>query len=90
MLNPRRKKLSTYVLILVIGLLLGGLLGELVANVLPVGVVKDFFVTSVGGRLGPVSLDLVVLSVTGGIAVQLNVMSVVGLLIAVYLFRVFL
>jgi uncharacterized membrane protein YeaQ/YmgE (transglycosylase-associated protein family) len=89
-LNHRRKKLSAYVLILVLGLLLGGLLGELVANVLPVGVVKDFFVTTVGGRLGPATLDLVVLSLTGGIAVQLNVMSVVGLLIAVYLFRVFL
>jgi hypothetical protein len=89
-LIQRRKKLVTYVVILVFGLLLGGLLGELISSVLPGGVVKDFFITTVGGRLGPATLDLIVLSLTAGIAVKLNVMSLIGLLIAAYLFRVFL
>jgi Sec-independent protein secretion pathway component TatC len=90
LLIHRRKKLITYIVVLVFGLLLGGLLGELVSSLLPEGVVKDFFVTTVGGRLGPGSLDLIVLSLTAGIAVKLNVMSLIGLLIAAYLFRVFL
>ncbi len=86
----RRKKLATYVIVLVIGLLLGGLLGELISNLLPEGVVKDFFVTTVGGRAGPGTLDLIVLSLTAGIAIKLNMMSLIGILIAAYLFRVFL
>ena len=86
----RRKKLFTYVAILVFGLLLGGLLGELVSSLLPEGVVKDFFVTTVGGRLGPSTLDLIVLSLTAGVAIKLNVMRLIGFLIAAYLFRVFL
>ena len=86
----RRKKLVTYVVILVFGLLLGGLLGELISTLLPAGVVKDFFVTTVGGRLGPATLDLIVLTFTAGVAVKLNVMSLIGLLVAAYLFRVFL
>ncbi len=85
-----RKKIATYIVILVFGLLLGGLLGELVGTVLPDGVVKDFFVTTVGGRFGPATLDLMVLSLTGGVAIKLNVMSLVGLLTAAYLFRAFL
>ena len=85
-----RKKIVTYIVILILGLLLGGLLGELVTTLLPEGVVKDFFITTVGGRFGPGTLDLIVLSLTGGVAIKLNVMSLVGLLTAAYLFRVFL
>jgi hypothetical protein len=86
----RRKKLATYAVVLIIGLLLGGLLGELVSSILPEGVVKDFFVTSVEGQAGPATLNLIVLGLTAGIAIKLNVMSLIGILIAAYLFRVFL
>jgi len=89
-LNHHRKKIGTYIVVLVFGLLLGGLLGEAATTLLPEGVVKDFFITTVGGRMGPVSLDLIVLSFSLGVAIKLNVMSLIGLLVAAYLFRVFL
>jgi Sec-independent protein secretion pathway component TatC len=75
---------------MIFGLMLGGFLGELFSNILPEGVVKDFFVSAISERLGPGTLDLVVLSLTAGIAIQVNVMSIIGLFIAIYLFRAFL
>jgi hypothetical protein len=97
-LTYRRKKLGTYIAVLVAGLILGGLLGELIAVLpIPEGVVKDFFtatvnpsVGAVGGPGDPGTLDLIVLRLSAGMAVRLNVMSLVGLLIAAYLFREFL
>ena len=76
---------------MVIGMLVGGYLGEILSTIMPDGVAKDFFLTSVVGKFGPVSLNLLIVALTvGPLVVKINLISVLGLLIAYYLFRSFI
>ena len=50
-----RKNFRVYSIVLTMGLLVGSLVGELLARWLPAGVARDFFTTSVAGAFGPVA-----------------------------------
>lgn len=75
------------VLTVLLGMILGSAVGSALEHVLPDGVVKRFLVESVGWGLEPRTLDLVVVTLTLGFSVSLNVMGVLGVVLAVYLFR---
>ncbi len=86
-----RKRLSVYLLVLIIGMLIGGYFGEVLATVMPDGVAKDFFLTSVVGNFGPVSVDLLIVALTlGPLMMKVNLVSIIGLFVAYYLFRSFI
>jgi hypothetical protein len=86
-----RRRFSVYLLVLIIGMLIGGYLGEVLATFMPDGVAKDFFLTSVVGNFGPVSVDLLIVALTlGPLMVKVNLVSVLGLFVAYYLFRSFI
>lgn len=86
-----RKRLSVYLLVLIIGMLIGGYFGEVLATFMPDGVAKDFFLTSVVGNFGPVSADLLIVALTlGPLMVKVNLVSIIGLFVAYYLFRSFI
>jgi hypothetical protein len=85
-----RRNLKVYTLVLTGGLLVGSFIGELLARFLPAGVARDFFTTSVVGRLGPLSLDLVAVGLTlGPLTLYVNIISLVGIALAAYLYRAF-
>ena len=85
-----RKNLKVYTAVLTGGLLVGSFVGELLARFLPAGVARDFFTTSVVGRLGPISLDLVAVGLTlGPLTLYVNIISLVGIALAAYLYRAF-
>lgn len=85
-----RKNLKLYTIVLTLGLLVGSFLGELLARFLPAGVARDFFTTSVAGAFGPISIDLIAVGLTlGPLTIYVNVMSLVGVAIAAYLYRAF-
>lgn len=85
-----RRNLKLYTLVLTGGLLAGSFLAELLARFLPAGVARDFFTTSVAGAFGPVSLDLIAIGLTlGPLTLYVNLMSLVGVALAAYLYRVF-
>ncbi|MFN2383331.1 MAG: DUF4321 domain-containing protein [Gemmatimonadota bacterium] len=85
-----RKNVKIYSIVLTLGLLTGSFVGELLARFLPAGVARDFFTTSVAGAFGPVSLDLVAVGLTlGPLTLYVNLMSLVGLALAAYLYRAF-
>jgi hypothetical protein len=85
-----RKNLTVYTLVLTGGLLVGSFIGELLARFLPAGVARDFFTTSVVGHLGPISLDLVAVGLTlGPLTLYVNIISLVGIALAAYLYRAF-
>jgi Domain of unknown function (DUF4321) len=85
-----RKSFRNYLTVLTLGLLLGSLLGEVMARYLPEGVAKSFFTNSVTGQFGPVSLDLIAIGITlGPLSIAVNIMSVVGVVLAAYLLRSF-
>lgn len=85
-----RKNLKVYTIVLTGGLLVGSFVGELLARYLPAGVARDFFTTSVVGHLGPISLDLVAVGLTlGPLTLYVNIISLVGIALAAYLYRAF-
>ena len=80
---------------LFIGAAIGGVVGNLFAWILPQGVVKDFFLTSVsldigglaGNEIGVIILDLKILTLKFGLAVNFNFTSVIGIATAYYILR---
>lgn len=83
----RQKAGWTLVLTVLLGMILGSAVGSALEHMLPDGVVKRFLVESVGWGVDPGTLDLVVVTLTFGFSVSLNVMGVLGVVLAVYLFR---
>ena len=72
------------VLFLLSGLVLGGLLGDLAANV------DWLWWLSFGEKFGlqdPVTLDLSVLTITFGLKIRINIGSIIGVLAAVFAYR---
>jgi hypothetical protein len=85
-----RKSFRNYLAVLTVGLLVGSFVGEVLARYLPEGVAKSFFTNSVTGHFGPVSVDLIAIGITlGPLSIAVNIMTVVGVVLAAYLFRSF-
>jgi hypothetical protein len=79
--GPRRP--GFHLGVLLAGFIVGGFLGALFRRYLPESVARDFFTTAVTPTVGPVSVDLLVLSFTlGPIGFNVSLMSLVGVLIA--------
>ncbi len=77
---------STLILILFIlcGIVLGGLIGELAASV------EWLSGLSYGQEFGlstPVNLDLQVINITFGLMFKINIASILGIVIAIFLYR---
>jgi len=83
----RQKRIRILIVMVVFGMILGTALGEAIAVLLPEGVVKEFFLRSVVSSIGPGTLNLVAFSVTFGMSFKVNVMAVLGMILAAYLFR---
>jgi hypothetical protein len=83
----RKKSLGWVLIIILLGALLGTTLGEVLALILPEGVVKEFFLRSAQFGVGPVTLNLVIFTLTLGFSIKLNAISVLGIGIAAYLLR---
>ena len=82
--------LGLVVLAVVVGLVLGSLLGELVADLVGPGALRDVLVRGPSvGITPPATLDLRLLSVTFGIVFKVNVVGILGILVALLLVRRF-
>ena len=82
-----RKPTGQILLVIIIGAMLGTLLGELIGLILPAGVVQDFFLKSASFGAGPTTFDVKLLSLTIGFTIKLNIVGVIGIAVALYLFR---
>jgi hypothetical protein len=83
-----RKKSAVFVVfIIIIGALMGTAIGEVIGILVPQGVVQDFFLKSATASLGPGTLDIILFTITLGFSVKLNVVGVIGILIAAYALR---
>jgi hypothetical protein len=75
-------------LVLVVGLVVGSLLGELFGSLLPAGRIQDLFTR--GPTIGltpPATLDLHFLAITFGLGLKVNLVGVVGIVIATVTLR---
>jgi len=92
-----KRSIFLIILILFVGAMVGTLIGELFGWILPEGVVKDFFLTSVsfdlgglvGNESGVIVLDLILLTIKFGISIKLNFTSIIGLASSYYFLRYF-
>ncbi|MEE8595411.1 MAG: DUF4321 domain-containing protein [Gemmatimonadota bacterium] len=85
----RRKATARRVaLIVASGLLLGGLVTELLILALPASAARQFFITTLSASLGPLSIDLHVVAITlGPLLLRLNILSVIGILLVAWFAR---
>jgi hypothetical protein len=75
-------------LVLLSGAITGTLLGHLIGLILPDGsVVKEFFLKTGDLALGPGTLNAGIFAFTLGIELHINVIGIVGVIVAVYLLR---
>ncbi|MCF7825002.1 MAG: DUF4321 domain-containing protein [Candidatus Marinimicrobia bacterium] len=90
-MDPRRRNIKIIVLMIFAGAIIGSLLGDVAAALLPESVVRDFFVlafdSSNYGLAKPFVLDLRIFSLTFGFTIRVNFMGVVGMGVAYYLLR---
>ncbi|MBI5198172.1 MAG: DUF4321 domain-containing protein [Nitrospirae bacterium] len=83
-----KKNLSWLLIFVFIGALLGGVLGEILRVVSPEGPVRDVFIQ--GFDLGlhpPVTLDLRIFSLTLGFTIKANLLTLLGSILGIYLYR---
>ncbi len=83
----RKKSFTFIVVVIFLGALIGSALGELVAYLIPAGVVKDFFLKAAVAQIGPATLNIVILTITLGFSFKLNVIGIIGIMIAAYLLK---
>ena len=83
-----RKSVGTVALILLLGIIVGAVLSEVVALFLAEGSEAEKLFVS-GASFGPklVVLDLIVLELTLGISIHVNLMSLVGVFVAAQILR---
>jgi hypothetical protein len=62
-------------------------IGEVIALLLPDGVVKEFFLKSISFGFSPTEVNLVILAFTFGMSMKINIIAVIGIFLASYIFR---
>ena len=76
------------ILFVIIGAILGGILGEVLKNVPSLAGVMPFLVTtSPVFDMAPVTINLYVVKLTVGLAFMPNLMSMLGIILAIVLYR---
>jgi hypothetical protein len=78
-----RRGPAFYGLVLAIGFIAGGLLTQVARRFLPAGSAKEFFTTGVTPSVGPLQIDLVIIKFAlGPVAIDVSLLSLVGVVIA--------
>ena len=88
MLGPQRRTVPRFFWAIVIGLFLGALLTKLLVHYLPDGATREFLTTTVSASIGPLGIDLAAVAfAVGPLVLNLNVLSVVGVLLVALIMR---
>ena len=85
----KKLPLKWIILTLCLGAIIGSALGQVIGLILPEGVVHDFFIRSVSAGISPTTIDLVMFSITMGFMIRLNIIGIIGIVIAAYLLRLY-
>lgn len=85
----QKRSIAVIFLVLIIGAAIGTILGDVLGMILPEGVVKQFFLQSVSWGISPITLDVIVMTITFGLRIKFNISSVLGLAAAYYFLRYF-
>lgn len=71
-----------------IGGLLGGILGEILHVMAPQGTIQNIFATHYSPGINPpLTIDLVLIKVVFGFNIKVNILSILGMFIGIYLYK---
>jgi len=85
--GPSKHRPVFHVLVLASGFVAGGLLTQICRRFLPTGAVKEFLTTGVTPSIGPIPIDLIILKLSLGFALDVSLLSLLGVLIAYLIAR---
>ena len=80
------KGVMFFIVVVILGALLGGVFGEILGLIITEGTLHKILVTGLTPSLSPVTFDLAVLQLTFGIGMKLNLLSVFGIIGAMWLY----
>lgn len=87
MIGPRRV-LPRMIWAVIVGVFLGALFTKIAVSFMPDSAAREFLTTSVSASLGPLSLDLIAVAfVIGPLTINLNALSLVGILLVALVMR---
>ena len=88
MIGPRRRSLSRLLWTIVVGLFLGALFTKLAVLYMPESAAREFLTTSVSASIGPLGVDLIAVAfAVGPLTLNLNALSLVGILLVALVMR---
>ena len=77
-----------HVVVLAIGFIIGGLMTQVARHFLPAGAVKEFLTSGVTPQFGALSIDLIIVKFAiGPVALDVSLLSFVGVLVAYLIAR---
>ncbi|CAI4032746.1 hypothetical protein DNFV4_03176 [Nitrospira tepida] len=83
-----RKSAWLLLVFMLVGGLLGGVMGEILRVIAPHGTIQSIFATSLTPGINPpLTLDLVLLKITFGLSVKMNLLSFLGIILGMYLYK---
>jgi hypothetical protein len=83
----KKRELTFIVTALVLGAVVGGLIGDVIGTYLPEGAAKTVFSKSIQIGLDTTKIELYALSLTFGLMIKINFMSVLIVLLVIVYFR---
>lgn len=83
-----RKTPWLLIFFVVVGGLFGGLVAEILRAIAPTGPISTLFLENLTlGITHPITVDLYLITMTFGAALKVNLLSVIGVLMGVYIYR---
>lgn len=83
----KKRELTFIITALILGAVIGGLIGDVVATFLPDGAAKTVFSKSIQIGFSPTKIDFFALSFTFGLMFRINFMSALFVLLVIIYFR---
>ncbi len=83
-----RKSYWVLLVFVLIGGLLGGVLGEILRVMAPHGTIQTIFTTNFSPGINPpFTIDLVLIKLTLGFELKINLLSLIGMFLGIYLYK---
>ncbi|MEO7084461.1 MAG: DUF4321 domain-containing protein [Gemmatimonadaceae bacterium] len=76
-----------HALVLCIGFIVGGVFQQAARQLFPAGAAKQFLTTGVTPAFGPLPIDLILIKFSFGFAIDVSLLSLVGVLVAYLIAR---
>ena len=85
-----KRRIGMVALVFLLGVVLGSVVGELIGLLLPDdNVIRELFVSGKVLRVGPLHLDLIVLTFALEFSLKVNLVSVLGIIVVAFLLRMY-